>query len=383
QLFLGGELSTVVTAAVWVGGRWYPAQVDEASRTVTLAADAQAEVDAWVQDGSDDLVIRAELEGARREREWRAARVWVPETERRAQAVAAAQASREWCVPQARPATIQRTFLVCMDTETGDLRTRRSNERGATIDQDNRALSTGTYIEVAVRHPAYTDVRITLQDARGGSQGQAPAVSPAQPGPVETEVTHRLFAPREAGTVEVRTESGAAPVTVTTLDVVDRYLAAFRLGMAVTTPAHQAWKAGTPDASGLAPIIASDGDIVDGELVVSVAPFLQRGGRDYLVPQPFRLAPQFGLGVVAVNGASIRFSLLQSYYLGAELELTSTFAVSLSGSLRRVGRLASGVQAGDLIDPSTSIPTIHRFHPGIAVAVGFTPRGLRLKAPAR
>lgn len=382
-LYLGGELGAVVTASAYVGGQWLPVQVDVPTRAVVLDDAARAAVDAWIESGTGELVLRAEIEGAAQEREWRAAPVWVPQVEREAAAAAAIAATVDWCQPEARPAALQRTFLVCLDAEGGQVRTRRFDERGAVVDEGVRVLPTGAFIEVAVRHPVDADVQIELADERGTSNGEEILAPLPGAGAIERTVSRRLFAPRKAGPVEITARAGGASVAAHELEVVDRYLGAIRLGVALTTPAHRTYGLGTENDAGTAEVLRTTNDVIDGEVVAAFSPFLDRSGRDYLLPARFRVAPQVGLGLMAVNGASVRFTLFQSFYLGAELELSPLFAVGLSGTLRRVGRLGEEVEEGDLLHADEEVPTVGAFRPGLGVTVGFTPDAFRLRAPVR
>ncbi|MCK6505165.1 hypothetical protein L6R53_17500 [Myxococcota bacterium] len=382
-LFLGGELGAVVAASIYVGGRWLPAAVDVPTRTLQLPGEARAAVDAWMAAGQGELVVRAEIEGAPREKEWRAAPVWLSQAERAEAAQVQEEAAAEWCVPGARPAALQRTFLVCMDAEAGTVRTRRFDERGAELDEGTHALPTGTYIEVAVRHPVDARVQVELADALGHSAGEELLAPLPAAGAVRRTVSRRLFAPREAGPVQLTARAGGAVVAAEEVEVVDRYLGAIRLGVAVTSPAHRSYELGEVNDAGTAAVERVSADVLDGEVVAAFSPFLERGGRDYLVSAPVRFAPTVGLGLMAVNGGSVRFTLFQSFYLGGEVELSPLFAVGLAGTLRRVGRLAPGVEEGDLRDPEDEVPTVGAFRPGLALTVGFTPGAFRLRSPVR
>lgn len=382
-LFLGGELGTVMAASVYVGGVWHPAAVDGPTRALVLEAPARAAVEAWMAAGEGELVVRAEIEGAPREKEWRAAPVWMSQAERAEAAQVEQEAAAEWCLPGARPSALQRTFLVCMDAEGGVVRTRRFDERGAELDQDTHSLPTGTYIEVAVRHPVDARVQVELADDRGLSAGEELLAPLPGAGAVRRTVSRRLFAPREAGPVQLTARAGGAVVAAEEVEVVDRYLGAIRLGVAVTSPAHRTYTLGEENEAGTAAVEQSSADVLDGEVVAAFSPFVERGGRDYLNTQPVRFAPTVGLGLMAVNSGSVRFTLFQSFYLGAEVELSPLFAVGLAGTLRRVGRLAPGVDEGDLRDPDDVVPTVGAFRPGLGLTVAFTPAAFRLRSPVR
>ena len=116
---------------------------------------------------------------------------------------------------------------------------------------------------------------------------------------------------------------------------------------------------------------------------MGVAPFLEAGGRDRMAPVPFRLAPYVGLGVLAASGAELRFSRLQSFWAGMDMEITPGVSVVGAFTLRRVQRLVAGASVGDALGEDQEIPTGRVFRPGLGVAMTFTPEGLRLPARGR
>jgi len=406
-LFLEGPLVGVQAATLWVGGHWETVQVDDATRLLLVPPELRPAVDTWLAQPEGDLVVRAELEGAPREQEWRLApqdaplvlpRAAVASTvastmastmaskttaEPGAASAAELAADDSWCVPEAHPAAMPRTFLLCLDAEGGPVLTRRYDARGAVVDRDIRALPTGTYLEVVVRHPEDTEISMELADDRGRSRGEELVAPLADAGALRRRTTRRLFAPRAAGTVAITARSGDTVVATEELQVVDRYVGAIRMGVGLTLPAQATYASGPENDAGTAPIIRTSNDIVDGEIVVGFAPFLEPGGRDDLLRRPWNVAPLVALGVVSANGGNVRFTLFQSFYAGAELELTPNFAIGAALTLRRVDRLAAGYQVDDLLPASDVIPTASSFRPGLGLVIGMTPNAMRLRARSR
>lgn len=378
DVMIGGDLGEVVAGAVWLGGRWYPATVDASTRTLGIGLEARAALVSWLSGGSEDLVVRLEERDAPREKEWRAAPVWVPQVEREEAERARAQASVDWCTRSEALSARQPTLLVCLDSEGQAARSRRYDRDGEPIAVDVFAVGAGTYLEVATRHLPGQQVQLEL------GEGPAPeAVPQSEAGMVVRETSRRVLPPPRTGSHHLSASIDGQVRASRSIEVADRYFGAIRLGLAVTGPASRAYTTGEADDTGMAPIERRRGDRVDGELVVGFAPFLEPEGRDYLLDSPLRLAPQIGLGLLAANGSSVRFTALQSYHLGGEVEFAPGLALSTSLTLRRVPRLPKGLDEGDRIAATTDVETVGAIRPGLSLALSYSPKVLRLTRSTR
>lgn len=372
EVLLGGELAPVQAAAAWVGGRWHLVGVDQESRALIFEEDGRRALAAWLAGGTEDLVVRVEVVGAPREKEWRAAPVWVPQAEREQVELARSQARVDWCQ---RPEPVVRSepaLLLCLDSEGAPARSRRFDARGELLATDRFDAPTGARVEVAVRHLPGAQVELRTQPA-----GEVPLEPIADAGMVVREVAFERLPALGSGTYALVARVDGADRALAPLTVAPRYWGALRLGLALTSPASRAYTTGAADDDGLAPIERRRGDKVDGELVVGFAPFLDPGGRDYLLADPLRFAPVLGLGLVAANGARVRLTALQSYHLGGEIEPVPGLALNTSLTLRRVPRLPDGQEEGDRVAATRDVDTRGVLRPGLSIGLGITPAALR------
>lgn len=378
DVLVGGEVGAVVAGAVWTGERWFPATVDASTRVLGLDLEGREALARWLTQGTEDLVVRLEIEGAAREMEWRAAPVWIPQVERESAELARAQASKDWCTRGEALSARQPTLLVCLDSEGQPARSRRFDRDGEPIDVDVFAIGAGTYLEVATRHLPGQTVELAL------ASGEAPTAAPqAEAGMVVRETSRQLLPPPTTGEHHLTASIDGQVRATRSIAVSDRYFGAVRLGLALTSPASRRYTTGAADDTGMAPIERRAGDRIDGELVVGFAPFLDPDGRDYSVDSPLRLAPQVGLGIVSANGSTVRFTALQSYHLGGEVEVFPGLAVATSLTVRRVPRLPDGLDEGDRISSTSEVETVGAIRPGLSLSLSYSPKPLRLVRTAR
>ncbi|MCB9779366.1 MAG: hypothetical protein H6742_12440 [Alphaproteobacteria bacterium] len=386
-VFLDGQDDLFPQASFWTDGRWWPATVDPRSRQLTAETDAgRAALRAWLESPAGALIIRTEETGTRLESEWRLTVDAVPALQ--SSHVLVPESIDSWCQPDAGE-HVARTLLVCLDTESAELKTRRYDRDGRVAEVGERHLPSDHALELVVRHPAWVSVATRLEtlSSRQGSPPWAMAETSAPTGEealvaATRRITRRRYAPRPHGLLRLEVTADGAVVADEELTVLPRYVGALRLGLGAATPADGRYELGPADANGFAEITRASG-LVEGEVVVGWATFLDPGGRDYLEPEPVRWAPYVGLGVIGADASNLRLTVLRSMYLGMEIELAPMVSIAGALTLRRVDRLAGGWEVGDLAAEGATLPTSSAYRPGLGLVVGLSPELLRFKARSR
>ncbi len=400
-LLLPGAPHGASSASMYLDGRWWPVRLDPRTWQMLPEAEAADALGAWLAEPGQPMLVRTEyVDGT--EVQWRLdplavpaelplPAAWEPPEDPRIPPPPAAPAPgvpalverwNAWCGPESPPGRAGRVFLVCIDGDTGEVDTRRYQSTGIIVQTGSRTLPTDHFIEVVVRHATGRDLKIELGDGSVLSRGEElvePLLAPVGATRVNTR---RRFAPRAAGPLTLEVTSDRGLLAHEDLQVVERYGGAVRLGLGVTAPASRKYGTGTAQ-DGVAPITRVSDDLLEGELVVSYAHFIERGGRDYLSDRQLRLAPMLGLGVLAVSGTDLRVTAFTSYYAGVDVELTPGFAVDFAFTLRRVQRLDARYEVGDLIPSDAEVETAHVFRPGLGVVLSLTPQLFRLPATQR
>ena len=154
------------------------------------------------------------------------------------------------------------------------------------------------------------------------------------------------------------------------------------LGVAWTPSAREYAMVAMPDGSGDRVTVArGKGKVVDPELVIGFAPFLG-AGRVYTADRQALgrrrvgggveswLAPYLGLGLV--SGSSTGVDFLQTWYLGADLEIGRGFSIDLAMTARSADRLLAPYTVG-AVAPEGSDPLGKRLRPGLGLIVCVTP----------
>jgi hypothetical protein len=114
-------------------------------------------------------------------------------------------------------------------------------------------------------------------------------------------------------------------------------------------------------------------------VVIGFAPYLDEGGRGAsgCASRPLCLNPYFGVGTVGTDGQG-GFEWLKSVHLGVEWELTPTFSVGLTGTVRRVDRLPAGLRPGAPLDGDLELRKAYGL--GVALVMNVSPEFLKVGA---
>jgi hypothetical protein len=123
--------------------------------------------------------------------------------------------------------------------------------------------------------------------------------------------------------------------------------------------------------SGQSEIVSTTTGEYDLELVAGFAPFLEKNGRSYTAGGSANFAPYFGIGVLSVSPDGANVDFLKSIHLGIEWAPNQNFSIAATGVLRRVTRLAPGLQVGGPVNGD--VPTISTQAFGAAVVLNFSP----------
>ncbi len=195
----------------------------------------------------------------------------------------------------------------------------------------------------------------------------------------------RTLAPRLPGPVDVLVEvtDGDGDTwsrTKVELVVEATYSSALRVGVAgvFLDGVDREYVARRQPGAGQAEVAAVETGGYDLEVVAGFAAFLDENGRGYSKHDFGNFAPYLGLGVVA-QGADGSFDFLKSVHLGVEWELTPTFSLASTLVLRRVTRLAPGVELGGPVQGE--VPTVTRQSVGVGFVLNVSPEFLRIGSP--
>lgn len=281
-------------------------------------------------------------------------------------------------------------IVVCVDA-TGPSMTYRMVPEGTRLTKPNR------YFYVQVVHRAEHHVSMDLGGQIGsyvpGTRGKFEVGHGGFgfDGQASNDVvlmsSSRTFAPRRPGFAPLvvrMTDANRQQVVdplILEFWVEETYAGAFRVGVAGTFfgGVEQKYSKVTRPNSQQEEIAASGQNLMDIDLVLGYAPYLDHGGRGATGCEhaPFCFEPYFGLGLVNVDGGG-GLDWLKSVHLGVEWELTNEFAVALTGNVRRVSRLAEGYAPGFPVDGE--IPTEDRYVFGVGLVVNLSPSFLRIGA---
>ena len=165
------------------------------------------------------------------------------------------------------------------------------------------------------------------------------------------------------------------------ITVDEPYAGAIRIGVAAVfgSARDRAFSSQALPGSGQMEITTTDGGVLDSELVIGAAAFLEEGGRTYYSGERRHWAPYFGIGIL--NQTTTGFEVLKSLHLGVEYEISKQFSISFTVVGRRVTRLVDGLEVGDPIT-ATTVPTRTGYELGVGLIVNLTPEFLKLgKSP--
>src|SRR5581483_1124446 len=293
-------------------------------------------------------------------------------------------------------------FVVCYDAYDLAVKGSRPSLTGL---PEGHVLKPNRSIVVMVRHSEQVGVDVSLDGTSGvyeapyqnlsGSDLTVHAkLQGAQGGNPQSLITIKSFAPRLPGNlnlkVETFTEDAAGNDTTvgtesTELIVDKTYGGVFRVGfgMVFFGGIDRNFAARKAPQSGQSEIVATNNGVLDMELVLGFAPYLDYfwGGRSYidgnnLKKFPWGLSPYVGIGVLTVNQSG-GVDGFKSLYLGVEWEPIPYFSVALTWVGRRVTQLSQGaVLGGPTVDGS--VPTQQGFANGFGVVVNVSPDFLRL-----
>lgn len=205
--------------------------------------------------------------------------------------------------------------------------------------------------------------------------------------PITYYVTARSFAPRKPGfaPLEVRLSDAQNQLVADPLKIEfwieATYSGAFRVGVAgiLMGSLDERYRAETRPGSQQREIVQESSSVMDLDVVIGYAPYLDEGGRagSGCESAPFCFNPYFGLGLLsASSGGDLQW--LKSVHLGVEWELTEAFAVGLTANLRRVERLARGFSPGYPVDGD--VPTDDKFVFGVGLVINLSPEFLKVGA---
>jgi hypothetical protein len=303
--------------------------------------------------------------------------------------------SPDWCTA---PDGMQSAEFICLDATDGRFVPHK-------FTPTNHVLAPNRSLVVIVHHSGDHGVEIAMKGTRGlhdavvanytgglldkrveGQQAEGGAATC-------TAVTVAPFAPRKPGdadvTIELRDRADRSKVIATkTIElIVDAtYAGAIRLGFATVlgNAVDRTYEANVAPGSLTSEIKAREASDVDIELVVGVSGYAldlimhggrrysDRGAASYLVPSPY-----LGVGIVTPRGDGLR--AIPSLHLGAEWELSKSFAVSVTAVARRVTRLSDGYHVGSPISAMTSFHE-DRNEWGWAVVVSVSPEFFQISA---
>ncbi len=385
RVLLPGAPADANSAWFFVGGRWWPAALRDETWALQAEGEAADALQQWLHAPDGTAWLRAGY-GDGTEVQWILDPAQLPLLSTAdggalpapSDAATTSEPLTSWCRTGNSGGDLAPTYLFCLDADSGQTETRRFLRSGTLVQTGHRTLPTGSFIEVVVRHAPGHAPTIELAGGDVLSRGEELlGTAPASQG--ERVSTRRRFAPRAAGPVSLRVTDGDDALLTEELSVVERYQGAIRVGVGVTTPATHTFASST-DGSTAGPIVRTSDDLVEGELVVGFSPFIDVGGRDYIEPAPYRLAPYVGLGLLSASGAELRATALQSWYGGLDVEFTPGFTVDAALTLRRVQRLVDGQEVGMYLADGDSVQTRMVFRPGLAVVISATPAQLRIRS---
>lgn len=206
-------------------------------------------------------------------------------------------------------------------------------------------------------------------------EGTAPVTLEREWGPPKPGV-HTLTVSVKARTADAVADSSKVDITVE-----EAYAGAIRIGVGAVfgSARDRAFSGQALPGSGQMEITTTDGGVLDSEIVIGAAAFLEEGGRTYFSGKRRHWAPYFGIGVL--NQTATGFETLKSLHLGAEYEISKQFSISFTLVGRRVTRLVDGLEVGDPINSAT-VPTRTGYEVGVGLVINLTPEFLKLgKSP--
>jgi hypothetical protein len=206
-------------------------------------------------------------------------------------------------------------------------------------------------------------------------------------GPAPIIATQRVFAPRMPGAVDLSVsftdDAGGELGDPLTLEFVvdETYSGAFRVGVAgiFVGGLESTYETVLAPGSNQTEISGGTRNFVDIDLVIGYSPYLDAGGRpaNGCDNRPFCFNPYFGVGILGADGGG-DLDWLKSVHVGIEWELTDTFAIGLTANLRRVSRLAPGLDVGEPIEGG--LPTRAAYIMGLGIVLNVSPEFLKIGA---
>ncbi len=299
---------------------------------------------------------------------------------------------RQWCT-KALGTVSGPARYVCVDLvgDDGQPDVRYLDERGR---WSSPLMRPNTSVYLSVRHDPAQSLSVSTSGLRGLYYGADRDLTTLQSGEEETvraaavqPATYgRAFVPRQPGafdlTLTLEDNAQNTHTEIVELQVVETFSGAVRLGLGVNMGwSRQQLEVGTAPASQTPEILnaAPDGMDTKGELVLGYAPFMQRGGRDYLDQRGVwkRVAPYIGLGLASTQFDDVpSLSILSSAYLGAEVELNPSSSVAVGLAVNWEKGLPAGYAVGSPAPAGSTTDTLStrlRATPALGVVLNLSP----------
>lgn len=277
-------------------------------------------------------------------------------------------------------------YTVCLDFYSKQLK--RGRHRVEVTPRDtNQVLEPNQAIHVIVLRPADATLSIEL----GGEQGLYPPTDrnlvkdseneqhADHEEPVEPDfaVEDKLFAPRLPGKANLTvtlTRGEKQDVQVVEFLVEPVYVGAVRLGVAMLAGGATDRGYGVRKVAGSSQqeVVVTSRHKADLELVLGYSAYLSPRG--YANASIFRVEPYVGIGVL--NDSPTGLQTLKSLHAGVEWEPSANFGIALTGVVRRVTRLADGVQVGSPV--TGSAPTQEQVDLGVGLVFNLSPEFFRV-----
>jgi hypothetical protein len=218
--------------------------------------------------------------------------------------------------------------------------------------------------------PAFTNTKI---------DGTKQTLLSSQPKPAEVTVDCHPFGPRAPGSVTLSVTDASSTTVIGQFVVPQPISGAVRIGVGVGTVVDASFRAVIVPGSSTPEIVSTSGGEYSTEVIVGFAPFLDRGGRLYEAKRVGRLAPYLGIGALGAGVDDLtQVTVLQSVYVGGEVEFMRQSSLAVTAQLKRIQRLAAPfVVGGPYIGPEP-IPTVSSLQLGAAVVFNVAPDFLQV-----